>query len=293
VAAYAVIVRDERILLSKLAPWITTNEQWTLPGGGIDHGEDPRHAVVREILEETGLDAVVGEQARVYSAHQARMRRDGRRSDYHALRIVYDGWVPPDAPEPRVVEVDGSTVDSAWLPLGDVLDGTVPTVPMVQQALTDWSPFRMQRVGAYALVRRGDRVEGDVLLVRFSVKGFHTGSWSLPGGGIDHGEDPRDGAVREVEEETGYRVELRQLLTVESFRWLLDRPGGPIDHQAICVIYTAEVVGGELRDEIGGSTDTAAWIPLDAVADLERGGLVDVGLAVAGHLPARGDGAVG
>ena len=124
VAAYAVIVRDERILLSKLAPWITTNEQWTLPGGGIDHGEDPRHAVVREIREETGLDAVVGEQARVYSAHQARMRRDGRRSDYHALRIVYDGWVPPDAPEPRVVEVDGSTVDSAWLPLGDVLDGT-------------------------------------------------------------------------------------------------------------------------------------------------------------------------
>ena len=60
-----------------------------------------------------------------------RLRRDGRRSDYHALRIVYDGWVPPDAPEPRVVEVDGSTVDSAWLPLGDVLDGTVPTVPMV------------------------------------------------------------------------------------------------------------------------------------------------------------------
>ena len=198
VAAYAVIVRDERILLSRLAPWITSNEQWTLPGGGIDHGEDPRHAVVREILEETGLEAVVGEQARVYSAHQARVRRDGRRSDYHALRIVYDGWVPPDAPEPRVVEVDGSTVDSAWHSLGDVLDGTVPTVPMVQQALADWSPFRMQRVGAYALVRRGDPGADEVLLVRFSVKGFHTGSWSLPGGGIDHGERPAGALVREV-----------------------------------------------------------------------------------------------
>src|SRR5688572_25632223 len=93
VAAYAVIVRDERILLCRLAPWITASEQWTLPGGGIDHGEDPRDAVVREIREETGLEAVVGEQARVYSAHQARVRRDGRRSDYHALRIVYDAWV--------------------------------------------------------------------------------------------------------------------------------------------------------------------------------------------------------
>ena len=201
VAAYAVIVRDEHILLSRLAPWITRNEQWTLPGGGIDHGEDPRHAVVREINEETGLEAVVGEQARVYSAHQARVRRDGRRSDYHALRIVYDGWVPPDAPEPRVVEVDGSTIDSAWHPLGDVLDGTVPTVPMVQQALADWSPFRMQRVGAYALVRRGDGSR--LLLVRFSARGFHTGSWSLPGGGIDHGERPAAALVREVEEECG------------------------------------------------------------------------------------------
>ena len=69
VAAYAVIVRDEQILLSRLAERISRDELWTLPGGGLDHGEDPRDAVVREIHEETGLDAVVGEQARVYSAH--------------------------------------------------------------------------------------------------------------------------------------------------------------------------------------------------------------------------------
>ena len=142
------------------------------------------------------------------------------------------------------------------------------------------------RVGAYAVVVRED----SVLLARWI--GSDPPRWTLPGGGLDHGEDPRDAAVREVEEETGYRVELRQLLTVESFRQLLHRPDGPVDHQTICIVYTAEVVGGELRYEVGGSTDVAAWVPLGDIPGLTRGGLVDLGLAVAGHLPAGADGTV-
>ena len=124
VAAYAVILRDDMILLSRLSPHITTDELWTLPGGGLDHGEDPRHAVLREVKEETGLDAMVGDTARVYSAHLPGVWREGRRVDAHALRIVYDGWVPVDAPEPRVLEVDGSTVEAAWQSIGEVLDGS-------------------------------------------------------------------------------------------------------------------------------------------------------------------------
>jgi ADP-ribose pyrophosphatase YjhB (NUDIX family) len=143
------------------------------------------------------------------------------------------------------------------------------------------------RVGAYAVVER----DGAILLARWV--GSDPPRWTLPGGGLDHGEDPRLGAVREVEEETGYRVELRQLLTVESFRQLVQRPDGPVDHQAICIIYTAEVVGGELRHEVGGSTDIAAWVPLADVPGLPRGGLVDIGLAVAGYLATEDDEAVG
>jgi 8-oxo-dGTP diphosphatase len=148
-------------------------------------------------------------------------------------------------------------------------------------------PLPVLRVGAYAVVVR----DGEVLLARWTSA--DTPRWTLPGGGLDHGEDPRDAAVREVEEETGYRVELRQLLTVESFRGLVQRPDGPIDHQAICILYTAEAVGGELRFEVDGSTDSAAWFPLADVPGLTRGGLVDLGLAVAGHLPAGAEGAVG
>ena len=105
--------------------------------------------MVRWIEEEPGWTGFVGGQGRVYSAHMPHARRDGRRADYHALRIVYDAWVPPDAPTPRVLEVDGSTIEAAWAPLDAVLDGSVPTAPMVRAGAGRLDcPFRMQRVGA-------------------------------------------------------------------------------------------------------------------------------------------------
>jgi ADP-ribose pyrophosphatase YjhB (NUDIX family) len=266
VAAYAVIVRDERILLSRLADRISRDELWTLPGGGLDHGEDPRDAVVREIKEETGLDAFVGEQARVYSAHMPHAKRDGGRSDYHALRIVYDAWVPPDAPAPRVLEVDGSTSEAAWHLLSDVLDGTVPTVPMVTQALEDWSPFRMQRVGAYALIRK----QGAVLLVRFSEKGFHTGSWSLPGGGLDHGEAPAAALVREVEEECGVTPDVGELLLVHDEHFSGTAPSGRYeDFHAVALVFAATVPDDAVPRvvEVDGTTDTVAWVPVAELTD--------------------------
>jgi 8-oxo-dGTP diphosphatase len=141
------------------------------------------------------------------------------------------------------------------------------TVPDVVQVL---------RVAAYAVVRRGDAV----LLARWISP--HGPLWTLPGGGIDHGEDPRDAAVREVEEETGYRVRLDRLLTVDSIRIAIRDADPQVDQHGIRIIYSADVVGGELRDEVGGSTDHAEWVPLAGVAALDRVSLVDIGLAAAG-----------
>ena len=285
VAAYAVILRvrpgtdgEQEILLTRLAERITTDELWTLPGGGLDHGEDPRDAVLREVREETGLDADVGETARVYSAHLPGVWREGRRVDAHALRIVYDGWVAPDAPEPRVVEVGGSTSEAAWHPVAEVVGGDLPVAPLVLEALADHQPFRLQRVGAYALIRRevealasassstteGDG-EGDVLLVQFSARGFHTGSWSLPGGGLAHGESPRPALEREVQEECGVACTVGELLAVHDEAFSGTAPSGRYeDFHAVLLIFAATVdPDAEPRVvEVGGTTEAAAWVPV-------------------------------
>lgn len=128
-------------------------------------------------------------------------------------------------------------------------------------------------MAAYAVCRRAD----ELLLARWT--GPRGPEWTLPGGGLDHGEHPRDAAVREVWEETGYDVSLGRLLTVDSVRHVIQDAPEPIDHHAVRVVYAATVIGGELRFEVDGSTDMAAWVPIAEVAALTRIPLVDIGLA--------------
>lgn len=275
VAAYAVIVRDGSILLSRLAPRVTKEELWTLPGGGLDHGEDPRDAVVREVYEETGLRAEVGHSARLYSAHLPGVWRDGRRVDAHALRIVYAGRVPIDSPQPHVVEVDGSTAEAAWQPLADVRAGRVPVVPMVIEAVDDQLPSQRQRVAAYAVVRRGAPGESDdeVLLTRNSARGPHPGIWTLPGGGVEHGEPPAIAVAREVAEETGIEVEIGNVLGVHDTHFVGTAPhGGVEDFHGVHLLYAARALSDDAPHvvELDGTTDAAGW---HRVADVLVGDL--------------------
>ncbi|MFE9018856.1 NUDIX hydrolase [Streptomyces sp. NPDC007808] len=140
------------------------------------------------------------------------------------------------------------------------------------------------RVAAYAICVR----DGQLLLARSPAP--HGGfEWVLPGGGMEHGEDPYDTVVRELEEETGYLVEPTGLLGVDSSRRVFPgRFGRGVDHHGVRLVYEAEITGGDLRHEVNGSTDMAAWHPLDDVPGLTRVRMVDLGLSLWRERPAVG-----
>ena len=67
VSPHGLCVEQDRVLLVRLAPPLPDAGSWGLPGGGLDWGETPEEAVVREFREETGLTAVVEGIAGTYS----------------------------------------------------------------------------------------------------------------------------------------------------------------------------------------------------------------------------------
>lgn len=133
------------------------------------------------------------------------------------------------------------------------------------------------RLAAYALiVDEQDRV----LLTWFNGEGRADPCWSLPGGGVEFDESLRDACRREVHEETGYTVEVGELLADHFF----SRPPNEIFDgwfRSQRFVYDAQITDGTLGTlEVGGSTDYAAWIPRAQVADKPaRADIVDVALA--------------
>ena len=138
------------------------------------------------------------------------------------------------------------------------------------------------RVAAYAVITD---YRGRVLLAHWNEG--RRAAWTLPGGGLEAGEDPEVAARREVREETGYRVKVGDLIGIHSrvipaSRRVLEGADQPL--HALRIVYRARITGGRLRNEVAGSTDRAEWFTLDQVSKLQRVKLVDVALKMAGLL---------
>jgi 8-oxo-dGTP diphosphatase len=135
---------------------------------------------------------------------------------------------------------------------------------------------RRVRVAAYALTLDD---AGRILLCRVSPTIVPGGVWTLPGGGLDFGEAPEVGAIRELAEESGYQGEVIALTDASSqILPATDVEGGQV--HAVRIVYRVRITGGELRDEVDGSTDRCAWFTPDEAARLHLGHLARRVLAV-------------
>ena len=104
----AVAVDADRLLLVRRGRGPAAGE-WSVPGGRVEAGETLAEAVVRELLEETGVEGVCGSLL-------GWVERFG--DDHHF--VILDFLV--DVLEATEPVAGDDAAEAAWVPLGDVAD---------------------------------------------------------------------------------------------------------------------------------------------------------------------------
>jgi 8-oxo-dGTP diphosphatase len=110
------------------------------------------------------------------------------------------------------------------------------------------------RVAVGAIVVR----DGALLMVR-RAKDPARGLWTVPGGHLEHGEHLADAVRREVAEETGLEVEVRDLMGI------FEVVGDP----HFVILDFVALAGGDSSPRPGDDVSEVRWVPLADVARLD------------------------
>jgi 8-oxo-dGTP diphosphatase len=96
--AAAIIVEEGRVLVTQRKTGTHLAGAWEFPGGKVEAGEDPREALRRELREELGIDARVGEIVDV-TFHRY---EDAEKA---VLLLFFEAGREPGSPAPRAIDV--------------------------------------------------------------------------------------------------------------------------------------------------------------------------------------------
>ena len=107
--------------------------------------------------------------------------------------------------------------------------------------------------------------DGKILLVREIVDG---GRWTLPGGWADINLSPSANAVREVWEETGYRVEVVKLAGVHD-RVMQSRHGPDQPFHVYKLFFLCRIIGGSPSEST--ETEQPTFFGRDEIPELSEG----------------------
>ncbi|WP_406394491.1 NUDIX domain-containing protein [Streptomyces sp. NBC_00887] len=182
----------------------------------------------------------------------------------------------PEDLEPWQIHGERTVYDNRWVKL-TLVDVEPPGVERFEHHVV-----RLHHVAIAAVVDDQDRV---LMLWRYRFVADKWG-WELPGGIVDQGEDPHAAALREVEEETGWRPNaLDHVVTYQPMIGMVDSPH--------------EIYVGKGAQHVGDPTDVEeaghiAWVPLSDIPRLmARDELMGSGTLVAllHLLASRGEGA--
>lgn len=116
--------------------------------------------------------------------------------------------------------------------------------------------FRSPSVGVAVLVRDAS---GRVLMVKRAEGATRPGLWSIPAGYMDYGEEVREAAARELEEETGLEADVGEVVFVASN---FHDPA----KLTVGIWFEGNVVGGNL--EAGDDAAEVGWFSLDELPPL-------------------------
>ncbi|MFI8187616.1 NUDIX hydrolase [Streptomyces sp. NPDC085946] len=133
--------REDRILLLRYAGGRPGAGTWGLPGGMLDHGEDPLGAARRELHEETGI-ALDHDPAFLGYDHRTDARGTGPVIDFY----FYGGTLEPGRTVRRSPEHDRH----AWLPLSGLA-----RTPLTGRFCTLAALHAAARGGTVACLREG------------------------------------------------------------------------------------------------------------------------------------------